>query len=46
VKKRLIVLVALACVIGAVVASTASSALKDGGGLCRAYHSGLVFCGD
>jgi hypothetical protein len=46
VKKRLIVLVALVCVIGAVVATTASAAMKDGGGLCRAYHSGLVMCGD
>jgi hypothetical protein len=45
-KKRLIVLVALACVIGAVVASTTSAAMKDGGGLCKAYHAGLIFCGD
>jgi len=39
-KKRLIVLVALAFVIAAAVASTASAALVDNGGLCTARFVG------
>jgi hypothetical protein len=41
VKKRVIVLLALAAVIAGVVATTASAYLKDQGG-CRVYHNGNV----
>jgi hypothetical protein len=41
VKKRLIILLALAVVIASAVAATASAYIKDQGG-CRIYHSGSV----
>jgi hypothetical protein len=42
-KKRLIVLVALAVVIAATIASTASAALVDNGGVCF-IRGGLASC--
>jgi hypothetical protein len=52
VKKRLLVMLALVCVIGAVVATTASAAITDpGNDGCHVLHGPglswvLQFCGD